>query len=104
MKRSPALKAVNVKTKEYPGFATDLQAPFCVLATQAKGASMIHETIFEGRLSYIEYLNKMGAKITLCDPYRAIVNGPTPLRAWTLESPDIRAGLLRAIGAEIRRI
>ena len=99
VKRSPALKAVNVKTKEYPGFATDLQAPFCVLATQAKGASMIHETIFEGRLSYIEYLNKMGAKITLCDPYRAIVNGPTPLRAWTLESPDIRAGLAFILAA-----
>src|SRR3989344_521641 len=99
VKRSPALKAVNVKTKEYPGFATDLQAPFCVLATQAKGASMIHETIFEGRLSYIEYLNKMGAKITLCDPYRAIVNGPTPLRAWTLERPDIRAGLAFILAA-----
>ena len=99
VKRSPALKAVNIKTKEYPGFATDLQAPFCVLATQAEGASMIHETIFEGRLSYIEYLNKMGAKITLCDPYRAIVNGPTPLRAWTLESPDIRAGLAFILAA-----
>src|SRR3989344_563870 len=99
VKRSPALKAVSIKTKEYPGFATDLQAPFCVLATQARGTSMIHETIFEGRLSYIEYLNKMGAKITLCDPYRAIVNGPTPLRAWTLERPDIRAGLAFILAA-----
>lgn len=99
IKRSPELKAVNVKTKEYPGFATDLQAPFCILATQAKGVGMIHETIFEGRLGYAEDLNKMGAKITPCDPYRVIVNGPTPLRGRTLESPDIRAGLAFILAA-----
>lgn len=94
-------RAVNIKTKEYPGFPTDLQAPFAVLATQASGASMIHETIFEGRLNYMEDLNKMGARIILCDPHRAIVNGPTVLHARTLESPDIRAGLALIMAALI---
>ncbi|QQG42378.1 MAG: UDP-N-acetylglucosamine 1-carboxyvinyltransferase [Candidatus Giovannonibacteria bacterium] len=94
-------RAVNIQTKEYPGFATDLQAPYVVFATQAEGASMIHETIFEGRLSYVEDLNKMGARITLCDPHRAIVHGPSNLAGWNLEGPDIRAGLAFLMAALI---
>lgn len=99
MKRAKKLRAVNIQTKEYPGFATDLQAPYVVLATQAEGESMIHETIFEGRLNYVEDLNKMGAKITLCDPHRAIVRGPSSLTGWKLDSPDIRAGLAFVMAA-----
>ena len=87
------LKAVDIKTREFPGFPTDLQAPFTTLLTQAEGQSLVHETIFEGRLNYIEDLNRMGAKITLCDPHRAIVQGPFKLTGRGLESPDIRAGL-----------
>jgi len=85
--------AVDIKTQEYPGFATDLQAPFCVLMTRAHGVSLIHETIFEGRLFYTDILNHMGAKIIMADPYRAIVVGPTQLYGQKIISPDIRAGI-----------
>lgn len=87
------LTAMNVKTHEYPGFVTDLQAPFTVLMTQAEGLSLIHETIWEGRMFYTDLLNRMGANIILCDPHRALVQGNTPLRGKRLESPDIRAGI-----------
>jgi UDP-N-acetylglucosamine 1-carboxyvinyltransferase len=80
-------------THEYPGFPSDLQAPMTVLLTQAQGVSLIHETIFEGRMFYIDSLNKMGAHIILCDPHRAIVNGPKQLFGTSLVSPDIRAGM-----------
>ncbi|TAL19517.1 UDP-N-acetylglucosamine 1-carboxyvinyltransferase [Patescibacteria group bacterium] len=93
------LRALNITTHEYPGFPTDLQAPFTVLLTQAAGESLVHETIFDGRLFYTDKLNTMGAKITLLDPHRAIVRGPTPLRGKHLESPDIRAGLALLVAA-----
>jgi len=100
---SSKLKAVNLKTHEYPGFATDLQPPFTVLMTQAEGMSLIHETIFEGRLFYTDILNQMGAKIIMCDPHRVIVNGPTPLYGRKLVSPDIRAGMALIIAALVAR-
>lgn len=101
IKFSPAknLCAVNIATHEYPGFPTDMQAPFTVLLTQAEGEALVHETIFEGRLFFTDKLNAMGARITLLDPHRAIVHGPTPLRGKLLESPDIRAGLALVIAA-----
>ncbi len=97
------LKAVNLKTHEYPGFPTDLQAPFTVLMTQARGDSLIHETIFEGRLFYTDMLNQMGAKIVMADPHRVIVQGPSKLYARRLISPDIRAGIALVIAALIAR-
>lgn len=103
IKPGPVLKAVNIKTHEYPGFVTDLQAPFTVLMTQAKGPSLIHETIFEGRLFYTDILNQMGAKITLCDPHRAIVEGPSRLYGRNIISPDIRAGIALVIAALIAK-
>jgi len=99
VKPARELKATNVTTHEYPGFPTDIQAPFTVLLTQAEGESLVHETIFEGRLFFTDKLNAMGAKITLLDPHRAIVKGPTPLRGKAVESPDIRAGLALVIAA-----
>lgn len=87
------LKAVELRTHEYPGFPTDLQSPFTILMTQADGMSLIHEAIYEGRLFYTDKLNAMGAKITMCDPHRVIVSGPTLLHARKLESPDLRAGM-----------
>ena len=101
IRHSNGLKSVSVKTKEYPGFATDLQAPFVVLASQAHGQSLIHETIFEGRLLYTENLSRMGANITLMDPHRAMISGPTKLYGRKLESPDLRAGLAFVIAAII---
>lgn len=93
------LLSVNVKTAEYPGFPTDLQAPLTVLLTQAEGHSTVFETIYEGRLNYIEDLNRMGAKIFMCDPHRIIVFGKTKLRGRQIESPDLRAGLSFIIAA-----
>jgi len=101
IKKPKKINPVNIKTKEYPGFATDLQAPFSVLATQASGQSLIHETIFEGRLAYTEDLNRMGAKVTLMDPHRALITGSTPLYGRELTSPDLRAGLAYVIAALI---
>jgi UDP-N-acetylglucosamine 1-carboxyvinyltransferase len=97
------LKAVNLKTHEYPGFPTDLQAPFTVLMTQAKGTSLIHETIFEGRLFYTDILNQMGAEIIMADPHRVIIQGPTKLSGRYLISPDIRAGIALVMAALIAR-
>jgi len=79
VKPREALKAVNIRTHEYPGFPTDLQPPFTVLLTQAKGISMVHETVFEGRLFYTDILNQMGANVIMCDPHRVIVCGPSKL-------------------------
>lgn len=97
------LKPVNVRTHEYPGFATDYQAPFVVLLTQAAGQAQVFETLFEGRLLYIEDLNRMGANIIPCDPHRIIVTGSTPLHGRTMESPDLRAGLAFVIAALIAK-
>lgn len=99
--REENLRAYNIRTHEYPGFPTDLQQPFTVLLTQCQGTSLVHETIFEGRLFYIDLLNRMGADIILCDPHRAIVNGPTPLFGKKVESPDLRAGYAMIIAGLI---
>jgi UDP-N-acetylglucosamine 1-carboxyvinyltransferase len=92
---SPArnLKPLDVKTHEYPGFPTDLQAPMSILLTQANGQSIVHETIYEGRLFWTEDLNRMGAHIAMCDPHRIVISGPSKLRGREIESPDIRAGM-----------
>ncbi len=93
--------AAEVITHEYPGFPTDLQAPFTVLLTQAEGLSMVFETIFEGRMIYTDMLNQMGAKIIMCDPHRVIVSGPTQLFGRRLTSPDLRAGFAMILAALI---
>ena len=87
------LRPFHVRTEEYPGFPTDLQAPATILATQAEGESIIEETIFESRLAYVADLNRMGANIMVHGPRRATVIGKTPLHEARLSSPDIRAGL-----------
>lgn len=87
------LKAVNVSTHEYPGFATDLQPPFTLLMTQAKGSTLIHDSIFDGRLMFTDILNLMGADIIMNDPHRVTVNGPTKLVGRKIASPDLRAGI-----------
>jgi UDP-N-acetylglucosamine 1-carboxyvinyltransferase len=99
VKPSGTLEPYHLRTREYPGFPTDLQAPFTVLMTQAKGLSMIHETVFEGRLFYVDYLNRMGADIIMCDPHRVIVNGLSRLYGRYVESPDIRAGMAMILAA-----
>ncbi len=85
--------ARNVQIDTWPRFPTDLQPPITVLATQAEGNSLIHDWMYDRRLLYIDELAKMGANVMLCDPHRALVSGPTPLRGRTIMSPDIRAGM-----------
>ncbi len=100
-KKHNGLKAANIKTHEYPGFPTDLQAPFTLLLTQASGMSLVHETVFEGRLFYTDSLATMGADIIMCDPHRVVINGPTKLYGKKLMSPDLRAGITMVLAGLI---
>ncbi len=93
------IKPYNIKTHEYPGFPTDLQPPYTVLMTQAEGQTLVHETIFDRRLLFADSLAQMGANITVCDPHRLLVNGPTKLYGKKLTSPDLRAGIALIIAA-----
>ncbi|MBI5799001.1 MAG: UDP-N-acetylglucosamine 1-carboxyvinyltransferase [Candidatus Yonathbacteria bacterium] len=102
--RAPSkIRSFDIKTHEYPGFPTDLQAPMAVLLTQAEGEGTVFETIFEGRLSYTESLSAMGANITMMDPHRALVRGKSELRGRKLTSPDLRAGLAFIIAAVVAK-
>lgn len=89
---SPNLKIDKVQSLPYPGIHSDLQPVLGVLATQTQGPTMIHDPLFEGRLKYLNELNKMGADIVFCDPHRAIVSGPTQLEGASALSLDLRAG------------
>ena len=84
------LKSVDMTTEEHPGFATDLQAQFMALMTQAEGISLISETIFENRFMHAQELARMGANIRL-DGRRAIVAGPTQLSGAQVIASDLRA-------------
>ena len=86
------MNAFRLQTLIYPGFPTDLQAPFGLLATQCHGTSIIHDPMFEARLGYINELTKMGANAVIADPHRVIITGPTPLRGTEIRSLDLRAG------------
>jgi UDP-N-acetylglucosamine 1-carboxyvinyltransferase len=83
----------------WPGFPPDLISIVTVAATQAEGTVLIHEKMFESRMYFIDMLIRMGARIILCDPHRAVVSGPTPLHGTLLTSPDIRAGMALVIAA-----
>lgn len=87
------LKGIRVQTNIFPGFPTDLQAPFGVLLTQAEGVSRIFEVLFEGRMAYLYELEKMGAHIEILNSHQALVIGPTQLRGRSVPSNDIRAGV-----------
>lgn len=95
------LSAVNIKTHEYPGFPTDLQSPMVALMTQATGQGILHETIFDGRMAWVEDLRRMGANILSLDNFRVAVTGPTPLRGRTADSLDLRAGMAYLIAGLI---
>lgn len=86
----------------WPGLSPDLLSVFLVVATQAKGSVLIHQKMFESRLFFVDKLIDMGAQIILCDPHRAAVIGSGrlhALRATTMVSPDIRAGIAMLIAA-----
>lgn len=86
------LRPFRFQALPYPGLATDLQAPFSVIATQTQGACLIHDPLYEGRFKHIQELQKMGADAVTCDPHRVIVTGKTPLRGREIPSLDIRSG------------
>jgi UDP-N-acetylglucosamine 1-carboxyvinyltransferase len=77
----------------WPGFPADLISIAVVLATRCKGSVLIHEWMYESRLFWVDKLISMGARITVCDPHRCIVEGGSPLYGQTMSSPDIRAGM-----------
>jgi len=89
---SGRLNIDKIQSLPYPSIHSDLQPEMGVLATQSKGATLIHDPLFEGRLKYLNELNKMGADIIFCDPHRAIVYGPTVLNGIEIPSSDLRAG------------
>ena len=114
------LKAVDIETRPYPGFMTDWQAPWAVLMTQAIGSCVIHETVFENKLGYIEELQKMGVNAILFNPkiknpekiynfnlsddkskyFHAVrLKGPTKLHNAVITMRDIRAGAAVLIAA-----
>jgi UDP-N-acetylglucosamine 1-carboxyvinyltransferase len=90
VRRATELRAVNLRTLPHPGFPTDMQAQLMVLLTQAKGTSLVSETIFENRFMHVSELNRMGADIEL-DGHTAVVVGPTPLSGTKVMATDLRA-------------
>ena len=84
---------VSIETAPWPGFPSDLVAIATLIATQASGTILIHEKLFKDRLMFVDKLKNFGAQIVLCDPHRAIVVGPTALKADYLDTPDVRTGL-----------
>ncbi len=115
-KLSPAI----LETDVYPGFSTDWQQPFAILLTQAQGVSIIHETVYEKRFGYLKALNQLGAETQLTHhclggttcrykdknhEHSAIIKGPTELISdnYTIQVPDLRAGLAYLIAAAIAK-
>ena len=93
---------LTISDAPWPGFTPDLLSIVLVIATQARGSVLIHQKMFESRLFFVDKLIDMGAKIILCDPHRATVIGhdfKSQLKAATLTSPDIRAGVSLLIAA-----
>jgi UDP-N-acetylglucosamine 1-carboxyvinyltransferase len=116
--RRHALRSTVIETDVFPGFATDWQQPFAVMLTQAHGASIIHETVYERRFDYLQALAALGAKTQIethclgsvaCRfrgrdfPHSCIIQGPTALRSdgLTLDVPDLRAGLAYVMAAAL---
>ncbi|MEX1123691.1 MAG: UDP-N-acetylglucosamine 1-carboxyvinyltransferase [Patescibacteria group bacterium] len=112
--RSGPLKSISMETAVHPGFMTDWQQPFVVMLTQAHGASIVHETVYENRFGYVEALNNMGAKIQLYNKclggndcrysgtnylHSAVITGPTPLTGTEIVVPDLRGGFSYVIAA-----
>ena len=89
----------KVEDGPWPAFPADLTSIAVALATQAEGSVLIFEKMFENRLVFTDKLVGMGANIILCDPHRAVITGPSPLRGQRLSSPDIRAGMAMLIAA-----
>ncbi len=116
--RERPLTGIELETDTHPGFMTDWQQPFVALLTQAKGVSVIHETIYEDRFAYVRDLNAMGANIKVFSKclgelpcrfsgqgydHSAIVSGPTPLMGGKSVARDLRAGIVQVLAALIAK-
>ncbi|HEV2124186.1 MAG TPA: UDP-N-acetylglucosamine 1-carboxyvinyltransferase, partial [Chloroflexota bacterium] len=100
VRRVRPLTAVEIQAIHYPGFPTDLQAPFCAMLTQAEGMSIVHERVFDDRFGYVDELRKLGAKIdtngvgsSTVNATRAHVYGPTKLQGAAVNALDLRCGM-----------
>ncbi len=89
----------KIEDGPWPSFPADLTSIMLAVATQAEGTVLIFEKMFENRLFFVDKLINLGARIILCDPHRAIVNGPSRLYGERMVSPDIRAGMAMLIAA-----
>jgi UDP-N-acetylglucosamine 1-carboxyvinyltransferase len=89
----------KLEDQPWPAFPADTMSIALVTATQCDGLILMHEKMFESRLFFVDKLAGMGARIVLCDPHRALIHGPSPLRGAFLESPDIRAGMAMLLAA-----
>lgn len=91
----------KIDDSPWPGFPPDLTSIMTVVATQVDGTVLIFEKMFESRMFFVDKLISMGARITLCDPHRAVVSGPCTLHGDNLVSPDVRAGMAMVIAAMV---
>jgi UDP-N-acetylglucosamine 1-carboxyvinyltransferase len=89
----------KIEDGPWPQFPADLTSIVLAVATQARGTILVFEKMFENRLFFVDKLVNMGARIILCDPHRAVVNGPARLYGERMESPDIRAGMAMLIAS-----
>lgn len=94
-------RILEIKPHPWPGFPPDLMSILVVIATQGKGSVLLHDWMYESRFFFVDKLTFMGARITLCDPHRVIVQGPAQLYAnpHGVTSPDIRAGMAMVLAA-----
>jgi UDP-N-acetylglucosamine 1-carboxyvinyltransferase len=86
-------KIPTIKPGIWPGFPTDLTSVATAMATQSQGTVLIHEWMFDGRMFWVDTLERMGARLVLADPHRVVIVGPSQLYGTELRSPDIRAGM-----------
>ncbi|MBI2052525.1 MAG: hypothetical protein HYT38_02500 [Candidatus Sungbacteria bacterium] len=98
-----AYKSFRIQSGLYPKLVCDHLPPFAVLATEAEGASLVHEWLYEARQSYIRELTKMGANAVIMDPHRALIVGPTPLYGKEVSSYDIRSGMTMVVAALVAK-
>jgi len=96
---SPLEGAGRVTTGVWPGFPSDMVSLVTVLATQARGSTLVHDWLYELRLFALEQLSGMGADLFLCDPHRIVVTGPRRLRGRALDSRDLRSGMALVVAA-----
>lgn len=97
MKKTVSGYTNKIDDAPWPGFPADLLSIITVTATQMKGAILVHEKMYESRMFFIDWLIRMGANIILCDPHRALVEGPNRLKPAIVSSPDVRAGMALVI-------